>query len=68
MILAAGLGTRLRPLTNEKPKALVPIVNKPIILRTIEYLKRHGATRIVVNAHHHFEQILNYLELQALFA
>ena len=62
MILAAGLGTRLRPLTNEKPKALVPIVNKPIILRTIEYLKRHGVTRIVVNAHHHFEQILNYFD------
>jgi mannose-1-phosphate guanylyltransferase len=62
MILAAGLGTRLKPLTDRKPKALMPIVNKPIIGRTIEYLKRFGIHQIIVNAHHHSEQILDYLD------
>jgi NDP-sugar pyrophosphorylase family protein len=61
MILAAGFGTRLRPLTDKKPKALIPVVNKPIIGRVIEYLKGHGVSRIVVNAHHHYRQILDYL-------
>ena len=62
MILAAGLGTRLRPLTNRKPKALMPVVNEPIIGRVIEYLKKHGVTKIVVNAHHHYRQIVEYLD------
>ncbi len=62
MILAAGLGTRLRPLTNKKPKALMPVVNKPIIGRVIEYLKKHGIDRIVVNAHHHYRQVVDYLD------
>jgi mannose-1-phosphate guanylyltransferase len=62
MILAAGLGTRLRPLTNFTPKALVPVVNKPMIGRTIEYLKQFGIRQIVVNAHHHSEKILKYLD------
>jgi len=61
MILAAGLGTRLFPLTRFRPKALVPIVNKPIIGRTIEYLKGHGVSKIIVNAHHHHGQLLDYL-------
>jgi NDP-sugar pyrophosphorylase family protein len=62
MILAAGLGTRLRPLTDRKPKALMPVVNQPIIARVIDYLKSHGVTQIVVNAHHHYQQLLDYLE------
>ena len=62
MILAAGLGTRLLPLTNERPKALIPVVNRPIIGRIIDYLKIHGVTRIVVNAHHHYRQVLDYLD------
>lgn len=62
MILAAGLGTRLRPLTNKKPKALMPVVNKPIIGWVIEYLKKHGFDQIVVNAHHHYRQIVDYLD------
>ncbi|MBW1862383.1 MAG: NTP transferase domain-containing protein [Deltaproteobacteria bacterium] len=45
MILAAGFGTRLRPLTAERPKALIPIVNRPTIGRTIDYLKQHGVDR-----------------------
>jgi len=62
MILAAGFGTRLRPLTDKKPKALMPVVNRPIIARNIEYLKTHGVTRIVVNLHHHYRQVLEYLD------
>ncbi len=62
MIFAAGLGTRLRPLTDERPKALVPVGNKPVILWNIEYLKTYGVTRIIVNAHHHSGQVLNFLD------
>ena len=62
MILAAGPGTRLRPLTNNKPKALMPVVNKPIIGRIIEYLKEYGIKAFVVNAHHHCRQVIEYLD------
>ena len=65
MILAAGFGTRLRPLTEVKPKALVPVANKPILARNIEYLFYHGITDIIINAHHHHEQIAAYLREQA---
>ena len=62
MILAAGFGTRLRPLTRKKPKALIPVLNTPMISRSIDLLKVHGATRIIVNAHHHHRQITDYLD------
>jgi mannose-1-phosphate guanylyltransferase len=62
MILAAGLGTRLRPLTGKRPKALVPVVNKPVITYNIEYLKKHGIKDIVVNAHHHYRMLSDYLD------
>jgi len=61
MILAAGLGTRLRPLTLNTPKALMPVGNVPIIDRIIEYLKTYGISELVVNAHHHHEQIVEHL-------
>jgi mannose-1-phosphate guanylyltransferase len=61
IILAAGLGTRLKTLTANRPKALMPILNRPIIARTIDYLKSHGVNHIAVNAHHHFKQVLDYL-------
>jgi NDP-sugar pyrophosphorylase family protein len=62
MILAAGLGTRLRPLTSKKPKVLVPIGNNPIIDRLIHYLKGYGIREIVVNAHHHHQQVVEHLD------
>jgi NDP-sugar pyrophosphorylase family protein len=62
IILAAGLGTRLRPLTERKPKALIPVVNRPIIARNIEYLKGYGIDGIAVNAHHHYKQIRDYMD------
>ena len=61
MILAAGLGTRLRPLTLNTPKALMPVGNVPIIDRIIEYLKTYGISELVVNAHHHHGQIVEHL-------
>jgi len=67
MILAAGFGTRLRPLTDMKPKALMPVANKPILARNIEYLISHGITEIIVNAHHHHQQIVNYLREESSF-
>jgi len=61
MILAAGFGTRLRPLSNKRPKPLMPVANKPVILRNMEYLRAHGVREIIVNAHHHAEQVLEFL-------
>lgn len=60
MILAAGEGRRLRPLTNVHPKVLMPVVNRPIIERIIEFLKIHGVREVIVNAHHHYQKILDY--------
>lgn len=57
MILAAGLGTRMRPLTERMPKPLVPVSGKPLITYILEPLTRAGVQRIVINAHHHAEQI-----------
>jgi mannose-1-phosphate guanylyltransferase len=62
MILAAGYGTRLRPLTDKRPKVLMPVANKPIIARVIEHLKAHRVSDIVVNAHHLHEQLTSYLD------
>jgi len=61
MILAAGVGKRLRPLTTVYPKVLVPVVNKPVVDRVMELLKIHGVREIVINAHHHYQKIVNYL-------
>ena len=61
-ILAAGLGTRLRPLTDTLPKALVEVQGSPLIKIAIDNLVHQGTTRIVVNIHHHADQLLNYLQ------
>ncbi len=60
MILAAGEGKRLRPLTTVCPKVLVPVVNKPVIERIVEFLTTHGIREIIVNAHHHYQKIIGY--------
>lgn len=52
MILAAGLGTRLRPYTLMRPKPLFPVLNRPLLLTLLDMLRRAGCFRIVVNAHH----------------
>ncbi len=62
MIFAAGLGTRLRPLTDTMPKALVPINGKTLLQYQIEKLKAAGITEMIINVHHFPEQIVDYLQ------
>ena len=61
MIFAAGLGTRLRPLTDHTPKALVPIAGKTMLERVILRLKDAGFNDITINIHHFGEQIIEFL-------
>lgn len=62
MIFAAGLGTRLKPLTDTKPKALVEVGGKPLLEHIIEKLKAEGFERIIINIHHFGQQIIDYLK------
>ena len=62
MIFAAGLGTRLKPLTDTMPKALVRVGGQPLIWHVIMKLKAAGFERIVVNVHHFAQQIIDYLQ------
>ncbi len=57
MLLAAGLGTRLRPLTDLRPKPIVPVANKPLAAFAMEHLARSGVTRIVANTHPRPDQV-----------
>ncbi len=62
MIFAAGLGTRLKPLTDTMPKALVRVGGQPLLWHVIQRLKAVGVERIVVNVHHFADQIIDYLK------
>lgn len=62
MIFAAGLGTRLKPITDTMPKALVPVCGKPLLYHTICKLRDAGYDDIVVNVHHFPGQIREYLQ------
>lgn len=64
MILAAGLGTRLKPLTDTMPKALVPVCGTPLLDINIRRLQQQGYDRFVVNIHHFAQQIRDYVALQ----
>ena len=61
MIFAAGLGTRLKPLTDTMPKALVPVGGRPLLDINIERLQQAGYTRFVVNVHHFAQQIVDHV-------
>ena len=61
MILAAGLGTRLRPLTDRSPKALVTVHGKPLLGHVLDRMVAAGATRVVVNTCRHADQIARWL-------
>jgi NDP-sugar pyrophosphorylase family protein len=61
MVLAAGLGTRLRPLTNERPKALVEIAGRTLLGITLSRLRAFGVSEVVVNVHHFADLIVDYL-------
>ena len=63
MIFAAGLGTRLRPLTDSMPKALVCVGGKPLLWHVMSKLSAAGYERVVVNVHHFPDQIISYLQL-----
>ncbi len=59
MILAAGLGTRLKPFTDKHPKALAMVNGKSLLQRNIEYLQKIGITEVLVNVHHFADQIID---------
>lgn len=67
MILAAGLGTRLKPLTDNKPKALVTWDGIPMLEHVILKLKSEGFTRIIINVHHYAEMIMEYISSREQF-
>lgn len=61
MIFAAGLGTRLKPLTDTMPKAMVPVSGKPLLRHVLDKLGRSGYDDITVNVHHFASQIIDYI-------
>lgn len=67
LIFAAGLGTRLKPLTDTMPKAMVPVNGKPLVQILIEKLKGIGVTEIVINVHHFAQQIIDFIEANDSF-
>jgi len=67
MLFAAGLGTRLQPITDKTPKALVSVAGKTLLERAVQLLAAQGVTKIVINVHHHAEQIVQYVKSQGYF-
>jgi mannose-1-phosphate guanylyltransferase len=67
MILAAGLGTRLRPLTDTRPKALVELSGRTLLEITLTRLRTFGVTEAIVNVHHFADQVIDYLKSRKNF-
>lgn len=67
MVFAAGLGTRLRPLTNDRPKALVEVAGRTMLEIALERLRSFGVTEAIVNTHHYAEKISQYLAANGNF-
>lgn len=67
MILAAGLGTRLRPLTNDRPKALVEVGGRTLLEITLARLREFGIREVIVNVHHFADMVVDYLETHGNF-
>jgi NDP-sugar pyrophosphorylase family protein len=67
MILAAGLGTRLRPLTDDRPKALVTVAGRTLLEIALRRLRAVDVSEVIVNTHHYAEMILDYLEANSNF-
>jgi len=67
MILAAGLGTRLRPLTNDRPKALVEINGHTLLEITLTRLRSSGISDVIINVHHLADSIVEYLKINNSF-
>ena len=62
MVLAAGLGTRLRPLTNDRPKALVEIGGRTLLELTLTRLASFGVREVIINVHHFADLVIQYLK------
>jgi NDP-sugar pyrophosphorylase family protein len=62
MVLAAGLGTRLRPLTNDRPKALVETAGRTLLDLTLARLREFGVREVIVNVHHFGDMVIDYLK------
>jgi len=67
MILAAGLGTRLRPLTNDRPKALVEVAGRTLLEITLARLRDFGIHDVVINVHHFADSVIAYLSANSNF-
>ena len=67
MILAAGLGTRLRPLTDSRPKALVEVGGRTLLEITLARLHEAGVTEVILNVHHHAQMVADYLRANSNF-
>jgi MurNAc alpha-1-phosphate uridylyltransferase len=62
MVLAAGYGVRLRPLTDHTPKPLVPVAGKPMIEYALDHLRAYGIGEIIINVSHHKDQMIEYAD------
>jgi NDP-sugar pyrophosphorylase family protein len=62
MILAAGLGTRLRPLTDDRPKALVEVAGRTLLEMTLARLRSFGIREVIINVHHFADMVVEYLK------
>ncbi len=67
MVLAAGLGTRLRPLTDDRPKALVTLAGRTLLEITLSRLRSFGVYEVIVNVHHFADNIVDYLQANRSF-
>lgn len=67
MVLAAGLGTRLRPLTNDRPKALVEVNGRTLLEITLSRLREFGVREVIVNVHHFADKMVEYLRQHGNF-
>lgn len=67
MVLAAGLGTRLRPLTDDRPKALVEVAGRTMLEITLARLRAFGFQDVIVNVHHYADSVVEYLHAHANF-
>ncbi|HEY2359794.1 MAG TPA: nucleotidyltransferase family protein [Candidatus Angelobacter sp.] len=67
MVLAAGLGTRLRPLTNDRPKALVEVCGRSLLEITLTRLRDFGIRDVIVNVHHHADMVMDHVKAAGNF-
>jgi mannose-1-phosphate guanylyltransferase/mannose-1-phosphate guanylyltransferase/phosphomannomutase len=60
MIMAAGVGSRLMPMTSDIPKPMIPVANRPLMENTVNLLSQYGTKEIIANLHYHGDVIRNY--------